>query len=105
MSYQKLVRDRIPEIIQKSGKEPIVRILGNEEYTNCLQRKLDEEVQEFHQEKNGEELADILEVIFALASDLGISREKLMEIYDEKHDQRGGFAKKIYLENVANKCL
>ena len=105
MSYQKLVRDGIPEIIQKSGKEPVIRILGAEEYTGCLHRKLDEEVVEFHQEKNGEELADILEVVFALAADLGISREMLMEVYDEKHQQRGGFAKRIFLENVENKCL
>lgn len=105
MSYQKLVRDRIPEIIQNSGKEPNIRILGDEEYTACLHRKLDEEVAEFHQDKNAQELADILEVVFALAADLGISREMLMEVYHQKHEQRGGFRKKIFLEGVEDKCL
>ena len=105
MSYQKLVRDRIPEIISASGKRPVIRILDEEEYTACLHRKLDEEVAEFHQDKNVQELADILEVVFALAADLGISREMLMEVYGEKHEQRGGFANKIFLEGVEDGCL
>ena len=100
MRYQKLVRDNIPEIIHQGGGKALVRILGDEEYTACLHKKLDEEVAEFHQDKNAEELADILEVIFALAADLGISREMLMETYDKKHDQRGGFAQKLFLEGV-----
>ena len=100
MSYHKLVRDKIPEIIENGGKNPVIRVLGDEEYTACLHRKLDEEVAEFHQEKNAEELADILEVVYALAGDLGISREILMEIYGSKHHERGGFAQRIYLEDV-----
>lgn len=100
MSYHKLVRDKIPEIIQNSGKHPVTRILSDAEYTACLHRKLDEEAAEFHQEKNAEELADILEVVFALAQDLGISREMLMAVYDKKHDDRGGFSGRIFLEGV-----
>ena len=100
MSYQKLVRDRIPEIILSGGKKPLFRILEDKEYTDCLHRKLDEEVSEFHQDKNAQELADILEVVFALAMDLGISREMLMDVYHEKHDRRGGFDKRIFLEGL-----
>ena len=105
MSYQKLVRDHIPEMIRQSGKNPLIRILEDEEYTACLHQKLDEEVGEFHQDKNAEELADILEVVFALAADLGISREMLMETYEKKHAHRGGFSKRLFLQEVEDDCL
>lgn len=97
MEYNKLVRDKIPQIIEAQGEKPNIRILGAEEYTKCLERKLDEEVREFHTERNPEELADILEVVFALSEDLGCSREELMNIYQEKHEKRGGFRNKIFL--------
>ena len=105
MSYQKLVRDQIPQIIRQNGKKPIVRILEDEEYTACLHQKLDEEVAEFHQDRNVEELADILEVVLALAADLGISREMLEAAYNQKHQQRGGFADRLLLVSVEDKCL
>ena len=95
--YQKLVRDKIPQIIERSGETPIVRILEDEEYLSCLQAKLDEEVGEYHRDQNAEELADILEVVFALAEAGGFGREELMKIYQKKHDDRGGFEKRIYL--------
>ena len=105
MIYHKLVRDKIPEIIRKSGKEPEIRILEGQEYTACLHQKLDEEVAEFHQDRNVEELADILEVVLALAADLGISREMLEAAYNQKHQQRGGFADRLLLVSVEDKCL
>ena len=105
MTYHKLVRDKIPEIIRKSGKEPEIRILEYQEYTACLHQKLDEEVAEFHQDRNVEELADILEVVLALAADLGISREMLEAAYNQKHQQRGGFADRLLLISVKDKCL
>ena len=105
MSYHKLVRDKIPQIIENSGKTPVIRTLCDEQYTACLHRKLDEEVAEFHQDKNAEELADVLEVVFALAADLGISREMLMEVYHQKHEQRGGFREKTFLEGVEDNCI
>ncbi len=95
--YQKLVRDKIPQIIERSGETPIVRILEDEEYLSCLKAKLDEEVGEYHRDQNAEELADILEVVFALAEAGGCGREELMKIYQKKHDDRGGFEKRIYL--------
>ena len=92
----KLVRDRIPEIIEKNGEIPHIRILPEEEYRRCLEAKLDEEVAEFHADQNAEELADILEVVYALADSIG-SRDALLEIYRKKHDARGGFEKRILL--------
>ena len=92
----KLVRDKIPEIIEASGATPLTRILETEEYLSCLETKLDEEVQEFHESKSPEELADILEVVYAMAEAHGCSREQLQQIFDAKHTARGGFEKRIY---------
>ena len=92
----KLVRDKIPQIIEASGATPLTRILETEEYLSCLEAKLDEEVQEFHESKSPEELADILEVVYALAEAHGCSREQLQQIFDAKHTARGGFEKRIY---------
>jgi len=95
--YNKLVRDKIPEIMESKGEKPKFRILSDEEYICSLEQKLDEEVGEYHQDKNAEELADILEVVFALADVNGCSREELTEIYQKKHGSRGGFSKKYFL--------
>ena len=95
--YNKLVRDRIPEIIKNNGETPIIRILDEEEYKTCLKKKLYEEVSEFHESSEVEELADILEVIFALSKVQGVSKDELMKIYQKKHDKRGGFENKIFL--------
>lgn len=97
MVFNKLVRDRIPDIIERNGAHPITRILNEEEYLRCLEEKLDEEVREFHEEKNLEELADILEVVCALAEAQGGSPEELRQIYLEKHERRGGFSRRIFL--------
>ena len=97
MIYNKLVRDRIPELIEAQGERPVVRILDDEEYRRCLEEKLDEEVAEYHRDKDLEELADILEVVYGLADSLGASRQELMEVYDRKHEKRGGFANRIFL--------
>ena len=95
--YDKLVRDHIPDLIREQGESPIVRVLQEEEYRHLLEDKLDEEVAEYHGDKSPEELADILEVVFALAKASGVSYAQLMEIYQHKHDARGGFDKRIYL--------
>lgn len=95
--YNKLVRDRIPEIIRSQGEIPTIRILDEAEYSEHLERKLDEEVAEFHKERNLEELADILEVIFALSADLGYSGEALQDVYQRKHAERGGFEDRLLL--------
>ena len=95
--YNKLVRDKIPQMIRAQGEIPRVRILEQEEYLRHLEAKLDEETREYHRDKNIEELADILEVILALAEGIGSSREELLEIYQKKHNARGGFRDRVYL--------
>ena len=97
MVFNKLVRDKIPAMIEEKGERCTVRILADEEYRQCLERKLDEEVGEFHRDQSLEELADILEVVYALTDCLGASREELMKTYTEKHEQRGGFSERIFL--------
>ena len=97
MNYHKLVRDKIPAIIEQNGQVPVVRILGDAEYAYYLEQKLDEEVSEFHKDKNVEELADILEVVYALAENMGHTKEELLEVCQKKHDERGGFRDRIFL--------
>ena len=97
MKFNKLVRDRIPELIQSGGPTPVFRILSVGEYSVALEQKLDEEAGEFHREHNLEELADILEVVYALAENLGYSKEDLLKCYQQKHKERGGFRERIFL--------
>ena len=92
--YNKLVRDNIPEIIENAGKISHTRILDNNEYITELDRKLDEECAEFHKDKNVEELADIMEVVYALARAVGSSPDELERVRKDKADKRGGFEKK-----------
>ena len=95
--YNKLVRDKIPEIIEKNGDKCVTEILDNDKYEECLIQKLDEELKEFKESKEPEELADLLEVVYALAELHGASEKKLNSIRTKKKRQRGGFAKKILL--------
>ena len=95
--YNKLVRDRIPAMIRAQGETPNIRILEQEEYLHHLEQKLDEEVAEYHRDKNPEELADILEVIYALAEGIGCSKEELQAVYEKKHGDRGGFRDRVFL--------
>ncbi|MBE6977099.1 MAG: phosphoribosyl-ATP pyrophosphohydrolase [Ruminococcaceae bacterium] len=95
--YDKLVRDKIPEIIADAGGKADFRVLTHEEYAVYLEAKLDEEVNEFHRDKTAEELADVLEVVYALAAEQGVSSEELMGIYQKKHQARGGFEKRLLL--------
>lgn len=96
----KLVRDNIIDIILSNNQKPIYRILNEEEYKESLQRKLLEEVNEFLQSGEIVELADILEVVYALAKLKGYSIDKLEKIRQEKKLLNGEFNKKIYLESV-----
>lgn len=99
-TYNKLVRDRIPEIIEADGKTPVTRVLDDKEYLEELIKKLQEECDEFKADKNVEELADLQEVILALADTLGISHAQLAEVYGEKARRRGAFKNKIFLIEV-----
>ena len=92
MTTPKLVRDKIPSIIRASGQEPIVRVATAEEYGTLLRDKLLEEVREFLASGDLEELADILEVAYALVADAGVGREQLEKLRADKAAERGGFA-------------
>ena len=101
--HNKLVRDRIPEIIEKSGKKAITRTLTQEEYLSELDRKLNEECAEYQADKSLEELADMLEVMYAIADARGYSVAELEQVRAEKAEKRGRFADRIYLEYVEEK--
>lgn len=94
----KLVRDKIPQIIIEDGRTPIVRTLSDEEYLSELDRKLNEEVAEYQADKSLEEMADVLEVLFAICEARGHSVDELMEVRDKKREKRGGFRDKVYWE-------
>ncbi|MFT5369558.1 MAG: putative house-cleaning noncanonical NTP pyrophosphatase (MazG superfamily) [Candidatus Latescibacterota bacterium] len=98
--YNKLVRDLIPDIIDKEGKKYQTRILSDMEYQHELIKKLQEEVTEFTEQPNLEELADILEVIQALTESLGSGMTTVETIKEQKAQDRGGFKKRIFLEWV-----
>lgn len=99
-TYNKLVRDRIPEIIESSGKSCTTEILSDEEYLCMLDTKLDEELAEYHKDQNIEELADLLEVIRAAMIARGYTIEDLERVRAEKAAKRGGFEKRILLKEV-----
>ena len=100
IKYHKLVRDRIPELIEKEGKQSVCSVLSDEEYLEFLDRKLSEELEEYLEDKSMEELADLLEVMMAVAKARGSSIEEMERIRQQKADKRGGFEKKILLEEV-----
>ena len=86
--YEKLVRDKIPKIIEKSGKQCEIEILSDKKYLEMIDKKLDEE------------LADLLEVIYSATKARGYSIEALEKVRSEKAEKRGGFDKKILLKKV-----
>lgn len=101
--YKKLVRDRIPEIILSKGETPITRVLDDMEYKEELEKKLHEEyleVLDAEGENRIEELADMLEVMEALASVENKTLEDVLSVKAKKQEKRGAFKDKIYLEGV-----
>ena len=98
--YKKLVRDRIPAIIESDGKSCHTEILSDAVYIDMLDKKLNEEIQEYQESKSMEELADVLEVIRAIALARGSSIEEVESIRKQKAEKRGGFEKKILLVDV-----
>lgn len=98
--YNKLIRDHIPDIIEKDGKVHKVHVANDEEYTTALKSKLLEEVREFIEEPCIGELADILEVIDSLKSYHGFSDEDIEAVKSKKYSERGGFDKRLILEWV-----
>jgi predicted house-cleaning noncanonical NTP pyrophosphatase (MazG superfamily) len=98
--HNKLVRDNIPNIIIEAGKMPITRVLDEKQYIEELRRKLQEEVDEFLEDDNLQELADIIEVVESLARAKGQGIEAVMEIKASKQKKNGAFNHRIFLESV-----
>lgn len=98
--YNKLVRDKIPQVIEEDERRCETSIVPKEQLLPLLEDKLKEEVNEFMQDRNLEELADIMEVVFGLAENLGYSEEELLKKREEKKEARGGFKEGVFLKTV-----
>lgn len=98
--YNKLIRDKIPEIIESSGKTCEVRMLSNDQYLDELNKKLQEELQEYYESGDVEELADLSEIILAIAKLKGVEEKEFESIRIKKAEKRGRFEKKLFLVGV-----
>lgn len=96
----KLVRDLIPQIITRQGKTPVTRIMDIEEYKKELATKLIEEAHEFQEDKNIEEMADIIQVFDAILKAYEFTQEELNIVRAKKNLERGTFNKMIFLEEI-----
>jgi len=99
--YNKAIRDKIPEIIQESGEKCNIQTLSDEKFLVEIEKKLSEEVTEYQNDKNPEELADILELIYRIAQLKGISKQELEQIRIKKLQDRGGFDKNLFLMDTS----
>ena len=95
--YNKLVRDKIPDIIKSKGEDCKFEVLNDEDYKDFLDKKLNEEVAEYQSSKSLTELADIIEVIYAIAKTRGFTPEQMEELRILKEKSKGGFNKGILL--------
>src|SRR6266542_4209618 len=95
MGGMKLVRDKIPEIMRAAGQRAVVHTADPVEFQVLLRQKLTEEVDEFLMSQDPEELADILEVLYALADCLGLDAAGLEALREAKAELRGGFAERV----------
>jgi len=100
--YDKLIRDKIPEIIESDGKEYEIEKMDDDEYRKYLQDKLLEETEEYIESGDKKELADVLEVIKSILDEEGMEFKELEEIRKEKAKERGRFEEKIKLLKVTN---
>ena len=103
ISFYKLVRDRIPEIIEADGKTCVCKILSDEDSISLLGQKLNEELAEYQESKSLEELADLLEVMQAVVKARGWTLKELEQVRADKAAKRGGFERKILLKEVREK--
>jgi Uncharacterized conserved protein len=100
VKYNKLIRDNIPEIIKKDGKTAKVHIADDVEYDKRLKEKLLEEADEYAASGDPEELADVLEVVYAIAINKGIHKVQLESMVQKKRNEKGSFEKRIVLEEI-----
>jgi predicted house-cleaning noncanonical NTP pyrophosphatase (MazG superfamily) len=100
--YNKLVRDRIPEIIRSQGEHCEVRVLDDGEYALRLNEKLHEELREYERSQDVAELVDLIEVVLAIAERQGITWDEFERRRLAKRQERGGFAARLFLDTVAD---
>lgn len=100
MEYNKLVRDNIPAIIEAKGETPVTHIAEQTEYRDKLFEKLLEEAREVAEDRNPEEVADLLEVIDAICIEMGFDRSEIEQIKERKRAERGGFERRIILDQA-----
>ena len=100
IKYNKLIRDNIPEIIRASGKECVVRAMDDGDFLKMADLKLTEELEEYLESGSVEELADLMEVIYAAAEARGTTPSELEEIRKVKAERNGTFKKKLLLTAV-----
>ena len=98
--YDKLVRDRIPDIIESSGIKCEVEVVSDDVALEYLYKKLGEEVDELLSDKNLNEIADVMEVLFAIAKKYGYSEDEVLGRRNEKRDSRGGFEDNLVLKKT-----
>ena len=99
-SYNKLVRDKIPQIILANGETPEVEVLDDGRFLEELHKKLFEEANEFVEGDSVEELADLMEVIYAIARLRGIDLGEVEKVRKEKAQKRGAFDERLFLKDV-----
>ncbi|HCC23563.1 TPA: phosphoribosyl-ATP pyrophosphohydrolase [Candidatus Falkowbacteria bacterium] len=100
MRPNKLVRDLVPQMIEDNGDEAVTKILEQEEYFEALKDKLKEEVEDYLENDDPEELADIIEVIHALSEYHQMTINDIERLRQNKLEERGGFSERIFLEEV-----
>lgn len=98
--YNKLVRDKIPQIIEQSGKQAVVEVASGQDYLELLNAKLDEELQEYLDSQSVEELADLVEVVYAILEYRNMSLMEFESIRKQKVHERGAFKQKLLLREV-----
>jgi len=100
ITYNKLIRDKIPQIIEKKGSRAIVETLSHEAYKKCLDDKLSEELKEYVDSDSVEELADLVEVVYAILNYKGTDISAFEDIRKQKVIERGAFDKRLLLKEV-----
>jgi len=95
--YKKAIRDKIPDIIKKSGNECNIKTLSDNDFLIELDKKLDEELKEYNESKSVEELVDILEVIYRISELKGTSKEQIEKLRIKKSQERGAFDENLFL--------
>jgi len=100
--HNKLIRDKIPQIIRQSGKQAIIEKVSGKEYLDLLNAKLGEELQEYLDSQSVEELADLVEVVYAILDHKEVSRQEFEGIRKQKVKERGAFQDKLLLIEVSD---